>query len=286
VITLKKGIGKVRIGAFLTGHYYYFLKNCYEGKIKSFNIYDNAIEINGKIAKINKNELVGDYILALLYNWEIKEGYFEKNGVKFTRLPTSTIEIFENKDYEIEVKDREVVDIGANVGDSSIYFAINGAKRVFAIEPLPSAYSELLKNIELNNLWNVIIPINAASGSNEGEIEVPCNYEISDSITYSTFSKQENKNEICKIPRITLKKILDYVKDPYLLKIDCEGCEFDLILNEYNDISAFENIILEYHTINTGIPYSSILNKLSNDYECKVIGSKKLGKIYCKKQRN
>lgn len=286
VITLKKGKGKVSIRVFLTGHYYYFLKNCYEGKIKSFNIYDNAIEINGKIAKIERNELIGDYILALLYNWEIRVGYFEKNGIKFTRLPVSVIEIFEDKDYEMEVKDREVVDIGANIGDSSIYFAINGAKRVIAIEPLPSAYSELLKNIELNNLRNVIIPLNAAISSNEGEMEVPCNYEISDSITYSTFSKQENTNEICKIPKITLKKILDYVKDPYLLKIDCEGCEFDLILNEYNNVSVFENIILEYHTIKTGIPYSSILNKLSSDYECKVIGSKKLGKMYCKKRRN
>ncbi|WP_049785446.1 hypothetical protein [Saccharolobus islandicus] len=130
-ITLKKGKGKLRIRAF-SGYYYYFLKNCYEGKIKSFNIYDDAIEINGKIAKINKNELVGDYILALLYNWEIKEDYFEKNGIKFTRLPFNVIEIFENRDYEIEVKGREVVDIGANIGDSSIYFAVNGAKKVVA----------------------------------------------------------------------------------------------------------------------------------------------------------
>ncbi|WP_080561877.1 FkbM family methyltransferase [Saccharolobus islandicus] len=154
------------------------------------------------------------------------------------------------------------------------------------IEPLPSAYSELLKNIELNNLQNVIIPINAAIDSNEGIIEVPCNYEISDSITYSTLSAQENRNESCKIPKVTLKKILnEYVNDPYLLKIDCEGCEFNLILNEYNDVSVFENIILEYHTIKTGIPHTSILNKLSNDYECKVIGSKKLGKMYCKRRK-
>ncbi|MBB5254994.1 FkbM family methyltransferase [Sulfurisphaera ohwakuensis] len=260
------------------------LEKCYEGNIKSFNIYDNSIEMNGKIAKIDKSELVDDYLLALLYNWEIKEGYFEKNGVKFTRLPFTVIEIFENKDYEIEVKGREVVDIGANIGDSSIYFAVNGAKKVIAVEPLPSVYSELLKNIELNNLQNIIIPINAAVGSKEGEMEVPCNYEISDSVMYSTLSTQGNKNETCKAPKITLKKILDYVNDPYLLKMDCEGCEFDLILNEYSDVSVFENIILEYHSNIIGIPYYLLLNKLSNDYDCKVVGSKKVGKMYCKKR--
>ncbi|WP_185946497.1 FkbM family methyltransferase [Saccharolobus islandicus] len=283
---LKKKNNYIRVRAF-GGAYYYFLKACKEGKIKSFNIYQDEIEINGKIAKIDKRDLVDDYIFALLYNWEIKEGYFEKNGIKLTRIPFTVIEIFENKDYETEVKGREVVDIGANIRDSSIYFAVNGAKKVVAIEPLPSVYSELLKNIELNNLQNTIIPINAAVSSKEGEMEVPCNYEIGSSAFYSTLlAGGNNKGKLCKVPKITLKKILnEYITDPYILKMDCEGCEFDLILNEYSSVSTFENIILEYHSNITKIPLSSILNKLSNDYECKVVGSKKLGKMYCKRRR-
>jgi len=43
---------------------------------------------------------------------------------------------------------KSVVDIGAFVGDTAIYFAIKGAEKVIAIEPHPGAYEELAENIE------------------------------------------------------------------------------------------------------------------------------------------
>jgi FkbM family methyltransferase len=39
----------------------------------------------------------------------------------------------------------EVINIGAFVGDSTIYFAVKGAKRIIAIEPHPKAFEELLE---------------------------------------------------------------------------------------------------------------------------------------------
>ena len=57
------------------------------------------------------------------------------------------------RDYDsVDYRGRVVVDVGAYVGDSSIYFALRGAKKVYAIEPDRDAYSELLVNIELNNV--------------------------------------------------------------------------------------------------------------------------------------
>ena len=47
-------------------------------------------------------------------------------------------------------------DVGANIGDSSIYFALKGAKKVIALEPLPANYEMAVKNIELNNFKNII----------------------------------------------------------------------------------------------------------------------------------
>ncbi|MDT7858468.1 MAG: hypothetical protein RQ930_00225 [Candidatus Aenigmarchaeota archaeon] len=48
---------------------------------------------------------------------------------------------FVKQDYKIlKVRGKEVVDIGAYTGDSSIYFALNGAKHVYAFEPYPFSY--------------------------------------------------------------------------------------------------------------------------------------------------
>ena len=62
-------------------------------------------------------------------------------------------EIFEYGDYDaLNVNGRVVVDVGAFVGDSAIYFALKGAKRVIAIEPHPGAYAEMLENISSTTL--------------------------------------------------------------------------------------------------------------------------------------
>lgn len=57
----------------------------------------------------------------------------------------------------IDVNRKYILDIGgAFVGDSSIYFALQGAKKVYAIEPNPYLFPILVDNIHLNKLDNVI----------------------------------------------------------------------------------------------------------------------------------
>ncbi|AYN75621.1 FkbM family methyltransferase [Saccharolobus solfataricus] len=72
--------------------------------------------------------------------------------------------IFQNfcmKEYDVDVKNREVVDVGANIGDTPIWFSINGARHVYAFEPLPEIYSLALENIKLNGIEDKINIINA-----------------------------------------------------------------------------------------------------------------------------
>ena len=37
----------------------------------------------------------------------------------------------------LDVEGKNVVDVGANIGDTAIYFALKGAKHVYAFEPYP-----------------------------------------------------------------------------------------------------------------------------------------------------
>ncbi|QXJ31883.1 FkbM family methyltransferase [Saccharolobus shibatae] len=110
-------------------------------------------------------------------------------NVKFTH---STWGIFENfclKQYDIDVKDREVVDIGANVGDSAIYFAAKGASRVYAFEPLPSIYEVASQNVKINNVQNKITLINAAVGSKEGKIKIPSSTSMKESGAFTIMNE-------------------------------------------------------------------------------------------------
>jgi hypothetical protein len=48
------------------------------------------------------------------------------------------IGIFVDNPYEdLSVKNKTVVDIGGNIADSAIYFALWGANKIVCIEPLP-----------------------------------------------------------------------------------------------------------------------------------------------------
>jgi len=45
---------------------------------------------------------------------------------------------------------------------------------------------------------------------------------------------------------MTLGDLLGMVNDPYLLKMDCEGCEYDAILNSKR-LGELKQIQMEYH---------------------------------------
>ncbi|MEM0342518.1 MAG: hypothetical protein QW387_07290, partial [Desulfurococcus sp.] len=65
------------------------------------------------------------------YDW--RERVWVKNGVRFRHMHYFTLEIFERGVYSnLNVENRDVVDVGAFVGDTAIYFASRGARRVIA----------------------------------------------------------------------------------------------------------------------------------------------------------
>ncbi len=152
-----------------------------------------------------------------------------------------------------------MIDVGAFVGDSAIYFALKGARRVIAIEPHPGAYAEMLDNIKLNNLEDVIISINAGLASRPGKICI------------------EN---VSAVPAVTLSELINrFGIDPSdaVLKMDCEDCEFDVILNDYEHVRLFRELIFEYHPRFVNKSLDDLLNVLGRDYKCDIKGNRNLG---------
>jgi hypothetical protein len=60
--------------------------------------------------------------------------------------------------------------------------------------------------------------------------------------------------------------------DPYLLKMDCEGCEAQVMLGpERERLRAFEHIILEMHSHITGVSNEKLLASLKElGFECRL----------------
>jgi len=182
---------------------------------------------------------------------------FENKDIKlYSKInddyPYSSViyEIFIKEEYKADIKDKVVIDVGAYHGESAIYFALQGAKKVIALEPDEDNYKIALKNIKENGLENKILLINKALASKDDKVNF---YKyLHSSIANSTDPENMDKLKDVVITKqvdaTTLDNIIGMIEDENigLLKMDCEGCEYS-ILNSFNNYEKIENIILEYH---------------------------------------
>ncbi len=145
---------------------------------------------------------------------------------------------------EINCKNLIVLDVGANIGDSSIYFALKGASRVVALEPFPATYELAKKNVEVNGFSDKIFVINGGLGKKNEKISIP------NDISSTGGLKAENYNHGIQVEMFTLESIMQKFNfgSNTVLKIDCEGCEYDVFnYTEDKTLRQFGQIIMEYH---------------------------------------
>ncbi|MCL4381686.1 FkbM family methyltransferase [Candidatus Marsarchaeota archaeon] len=154
------------------------------------------------------------------------------------------LENFFNEEYRaFNVKGRVVLDIGANIGDTAIYFVLNGAKKVYAVEPYPYQFQLAQENVSLNKLGNKINLINEGCGGKDTLITVDAEVKGVSSIALKK-SKKGKKIKIESLRSLIKKCGLENA----ILKMDCEGYEYDIIFqSSVETLRKFSLIILEYH---------------------------------------
>ncbi|MEM3192192.1 MAG: FkbM family methyltransferase, partial [Candidatus Parvarchaeota archaeon] len=138
---------------------------------------------------------------------------------------------------------RDVLDIRASIGDSAIYFALRGAKHVYAFEVLPSTYRIAVANVRNNGLEDRITVFNAGLGR-QRTIYLPEDY-------YSDggFSLKQGVEGNLPVQIKSLNQVVEELNiDSAVMKIDCEGCEYDVFdLESSEALNVFTHIIGEYH---------------------------------------
>ena len=163
-------------------------------------------------------------------------------------------EYFSDDNWDmLSFKNRQVIDIGGNVADTALDFAKNGAE-VIAFEPVKHLYEVGLENISLNpNLKDKITFINKAVGAKRGTMD----------ITSDSLKSYVDLNDNYQIEVITIPDILnEYNLQPDILKMDCEGCEFEIIPKD--DLSIFNDVILEHHSKAVGKKSEILIEVLKN----------------------
>jgi len=153
--------------------------------------------------------------------------------------------------FEIQDGD-SVVDIGANVGVFTLYAALRSPHgSVVASEPVPEIYDFLRANVELNHLPNV-------KAFQYGVLDRPGHGHIwCDARNvggHSVFRARVRTSQTRQVPVefITLEQLLrkGRVDRVNLLKLDCEGSEYPIVLHATDEtLDKIDKIALEYHLV-------------------------------------
>jgi len=202
------------------------------------------------------------------------------NGINFfldSIHPGNTIfETFIKKIHLINSKinwnDKIVVDVGAECGDTPLYFASMGAK-VFAFEALKKHYNFMLENLKLNpKLSEKIVPINSAIGT-DGELKFFVSAENDESGTCGASFIYNNQNDDFKYETVTGFQ-LSTAKNKFqinhidLLKMDCKGCEFFLT---DEDLENVDRVKIEYSIHKETHKVENLLKLLrKNGFDCMI----------------
>ena len=142
-----------------------------------------------------------------------------------------------------------VVDVGGYIGDFSIYAARRmNASRVIVYEPTSENWRMLVDNIALNELQTRIVAVNEAvgeSGTLKLNVDVDGQEIHSSAYWYPDAPKRE-------VPSITLDQLLDAHELTHvdLLKVDCEGGEYDIFSIASDDaLARIRRFTMEWHLV-------------------------------------
>ena len=193
---------------------------------------DSAVGLDSRFKVCNKD----DYRIISSDRWRVAT----IGGIR-----PVMVEFEKGVHTHVDVKNKDVVDIGSYMGETALYFAIKGhARKVYTFESVKSLYKAAVKNIRLNKLDGKIKAYNVAI------VERSVN-------SRNSFSLDGNK-----APTATLGSLCRILKiNDGVLKIDVEGAEYGIInCASSSTLRRFSFIHIEYH-----YGYSDLVERLMKE---------------------
>ncbi len=136
--------------------------------------------------------------------------------------------------YPIEVAGRTVIDVGAYIGDTVLYFLKRGARYVIAYEPL--YYEYVRENVKLNKVADFVDVRSYGLWFEDSQLR------IGGEGTLAGLYPGSVAIEVKAIDRE-----LSQLPDDSVVKMDCEGCEWGLLTTPCDIIKKVSSYIVEIH---------------------------------------
>lgn len=127
------------------------------------------------------------------------------------------------------------VDVGANIGSYTVLAGSAVGAKCIAIEPVPSTFSHLLENVELNHIQNIVDCLNIGIGKASGTLRFSADED--------TMNHVVADSEVCdRTIDIDVKRLDDILEKrvPTVIKIDVEGWETNVIAGAQGIFSKSE----------------------------------------------
>ncbi len=212
-----------------------------------------------------------------------------RNGCKFQLRPRTTDraminEMFIERPYTpdgifaIRNNDR-ILDIGANIGAFTV-FAARQARQgcVHSVEPVAANFQILENNVRLNGLKNVRL-LRAAVGSGTGKLRIAAAGAASSVVWVDKESTEE-------VDQIKLQSLIEDMGSIDLLKMDCEGAEFDILMNASPEVlKRIPRIAMEYHNVSADQTAQTLKSFLeAHGFKVTVVGEDWTGLLFAWRQ--
>ena len=157
-----------------------------------------------------------------------------------------------------------IVDIGAAIGEFTIYAACAHAQnQVYAFEPFHESYELLEQNLSINNIRNVRTYPQAIS-SQTGTLAL--NLSASEPLQIQSGVRLDDGSGVT-VSCLSLADALESlgIETCDLLKLDCEGAEYAILLNAPDDaLLRIHRIVMEYHDGVTQYKHTDLAAHLAN----------------------
>ena len=176
---------------------------------------------------------------------------------------------FSDKDLEY-MCNKDIIDAGAYIGDSSLAFTKLTSANVHAFEPFEESFNKMLENIKLNDVDN-IVPVNSSLSDRNGEEKI---YLSGNNVQGITSDKNIRRyDSVFNIKTMTIDNyVLENDLNVGFIKVDVEGAEQRLLKGAIETIKTQKPFLILsiYHNPSDFFEIKPWIEKLDLGYNFKI----------------
>jgi len=162
----------------------------------------------------------------------------------------------------------KIVDIGAGIGEFTLFALLGHPQNfVYAFEPYPRSFDLLSGNLAANGIANAQI-FSEAIGAETGTLALDLSSGEPLQIQSLSLDTVLTQGEVLNVRSLSLEDAFNRLglERCDLLKLDCEGAEYDILFHTSASIlRRIDRIVMEYHDNLTAIPHQDLVKFLISE---------------------